>query len=148
MGNDTPSIFTVFFQYCPANTLKQNHMISLSPEQEYAFISTAQTDFAQVSTMGSSLFLNCFYFCCCLNDLLPEWHNDKKMNVFPIFISFKFISLVYISLSSSLYIFEFSVSGHLQDFYTFQTQYSFPMPLDISVKCCFPHKLLFCSLGQ
>ena len=70
MGNDTPSIFTVFLQYCPTNKFKQNHMAILSPEQENAFISTAQTDFVQVFTVHrSSLFLNCFYFCCYLNDL-------------------------------------------------------------------------------
>jgi len=66
MGNDNPPIFTVFLQYYPTNTFKQHHMGILSPEHENSFISAVQTDFSQVSTTGSSLFLNCFYFCCCL----------------------------------------------------------------------------------
>lgn len=61
----------------------------------------ALSDLAHVSATGSSIFLNCFYFCYCLNDFLPMWHNDKKMDVSSFTWVLNFY-LRYTSLSSSL----------------------------------------------
>lgn len=95
-----PQQFSLFFSStAPQIHLAKPHGVAVSWTGECFHIYSS----GRLCTgLESSLFLNCFDFCCSLNDLPPEWHNDKKTDVFPIFRGFNILSLVYFSLSSSL----------------------------------------------
>lgn len=116
-------MITHTFSLVFTGTVPQIHL-SRTHSNPVSFISTAQSDLAQVSTTGSFLLLNCFYFWCCLDDFLPIWHDDKKMDVFP-FSWVLNLFLRYISLSSSLCIWIECIWIDLS-FSTFWPQESFP----------------------